>query len=121
VLTLSQNRGYGGAAPGVTTPTTAQRGWEVPPQICRLHPAGHRRVVARPAHGIDAQHAAELMERRYCETSTVFCTQYSQKDRHQLLGSGVHADATMDRIIDNAIWVERGTYNMREPTALAIA
>jgi len=37
----------------------------------------------------------ELMERRYGETSTVFCTQYLQKDWHQRLGSGVHADAIM--------------------------
>lgn len=40
----------------------------------------------------------ELMDRRYGETSTVLCTQYSQKDWHQRLGSGVHADAIMDRI-----------------------
>ncbi len=55
----------------------------------------------------------ELMERRYGETSTVFCTQYSQKDWHQRLGSGVHADAIMDRIIHNTIWVKTGNYNMR--------
>ncbi|WP_304481772.1 hypothetical protein [Cryobacterium sp. M23] len=45
----------------------------------------------------------------------------SQKDWHQRLGSGVHADAIMDRIIHNTIWVETGTYNMREHTALATA
>jgi len=39
----------------------------------------------------------ELMERRYGQASTVFCTQYQQKDWHQRLGSGVHADAIMDR------------------------
>ncbi|WP_026548707.1 ATP-binding protein, partial [Arthrobacter sp. Br18] len=61
----------------------------------------------------------ELMERRYGETSTVFCTQYQQKDWHQRLGSGVHADAIMDRIIHNTVWVETGNYNMREHTALA--
>lgn len=63
----------------------------------------------------------ELMERRYGQTSTVFCTQYSHKDWHQRLGSGVNADAIMDRIIHNTIWVETGTYNMREHTALASA
>jgi DNA replication protein DnaC len=63
----------------------------------------------------------ELMERRYGETSTVFCTQYQQKDWHQRLGAGVHADAIMDRIIHNTVWVETGTYNMREQTALASA
>lgn len=61
------------------------------------------------------------VERRYGETSMVFCTQYSQRDWHQRLGSGVHADAIMDRIIHNTIWVEAGTYNMREHTALASA
>ncbi|TFC91327.1 MULTISPECIES: ATP-binding protein [Cryobacterium] len=63
----------------------------------------------------------ELMQRRYGETSTVFCTQYSQKDWHQCLGSGVHADAIMDRIIHNTVWVETGTCNMREQTALTSA
>jgi len=63
----------------------------------------------------------ELMERRYGETSTVFCTQYQQKDWHQRLGAGVHADAIMDRIIHNAVWVDTGNYNMREHTALTTA
>ena len=56
----------------------------------------------------------ELLERRYDATSTVFCTQYPQKDWHQRLVSGVHADAIMDRIIHNTIWMETGTFNMRE-------
>lgn len=56
----------------------------------------------------------ELMERRYGSASTVFCTHYQQKDWHQRLGSGVHADAIKDRIIHNTIWIETGSYNMRE-------
>ncbi|WP_277612244.1 ATP-binding protein [Cryobacterium glaciale] len=63
----------------------------------------------------------ELMECRCGETSTVFCTQYLPKDWHQRLGSGVHADAIMDRIIHNTIWVETGNYNMREHAALVTA
>jgi DNA replication protein DnaC len=63
----------------------------------------------------------ELMERRYGETSTVFCTQYQQKDWHQRLGPAGHADAIMDRIIHNAVWVDTGNYNMRAHTALATA
>ncbi|MFC5932260.1 ATP-binding protein [Cryobacterium melibiosiphilum] len=59
----------------------------------------------------------ELLERRYDEASTVFCTQYAQRDWHQRLGSGVHADAIMDRIVHNTIWVETGGHNMREHTA----
>ena len=58
----------------------------------------------------------ELLERRYDQASTVFCTQYAQRDWHQRLGSGVHADAIMDRIVHNTIWVETGGHNMREHT-----
>ena len=50
--------------------------------------------------------------------STVFCTQYAQKDWHQRLGSAVHADAIMDRIVHNTLWIETGTFNMREHTAV---
>ena len=59
----------------------------------------------------------ELLERRYDTTSTVFCTQYATKDWHQRLGGGVHADAIMDRIVHNTIWIDTGTHNMREHTA----
>ena len=60
----------------------------------------------------------ELLERRYDSASTVFCTQYAKKDWHQRLGSGVHADAVMDRIVHNTIWVDTGTSNMREHMTL---
>jgi hypothetical protein len=67
---------------------------------------------------IDAHHAAGTDGTPLRgDASTVFCTQYSQKDWHQRLGSGVHADAIMDRIIHNTIWVETGNYNMRDHTA----
>jgi hypothetical protein len=46
----------------------------------------------------------------------VFCTRYTQKDWHQRLGFGVHADAIMDHIVHNTIWVETGGHNMREHT-----
>ena len=62
----------------------------------------------------------ELLERRYDTTSTVFCTQYAKKDWHQRLGSGVHADAIMDRIVHNTSWVDTGSHNMREHTAKTI-
>ncbi len=61
----------------------------------------------------------ELLERRYDTSSTVLCTQYPKKDWHQRLGSGVHADAIMDRIVHNTIWIETGNTNMREHAALA--
>ena len=63
----------------------------------------------------------ELLERRYDDASTVFCTQYAKKDWHQRLGSGVHADAIMDRIVHNTIWIETGSTNMREHAALSTA
>ena len=60
----------------------------------------------------------ELLERRYDTGSTVFCTQYAKKDWHQRLGSGVHADAIMDRIVHNTIWVDTGNHNMREHASM---
>ena len=59
----------------------------------------------------------ELLERRYDDSSTVFCTQYAKKDWHQRLGGGVHADAIMDRIVHNTLWIETGEVNMREHAA----
>lgn len=56
----------------------------------------------------------ELIERRHDTVSTIFCTQYRKEDWHARLGGGVHADAIMDRIVHNAVWVETGTMNMRE-------
>lgn len=55
----------------------------------------------------------EVMERRFKEGSTVFCTQFQRKDWHSRLGGGIHADAIMDRIVHNAIWLEMGGVNMR--------
>ena len=56
----------------------------------------------------------ELMERRHDGTSTIFCTQYKKEAWHSRLGGGVHADAIMDRIVHNAIWIYAGNLNMRE-------
>lgn len=60
----------------------------------------------------------ELLERRYDSVSTVFCTQYAKKVWHQRLGSGVHADAIMDRLVHNTISVDTGTHNMSEQAIL---
>jgi len=60
----------------------------------------------------------ELLERRYDTLSTVFCTQYAKKDLHRCLDGGVHADAIMDRIVQNTIWIETGSTNMREHSAM---
>ncbi|ALG83261.1 ATP-binding protein [Gordonia phthalatica] len=59
----------------------------------------------------------ELLERRHDSVSTVFCTQYPKKDWHHRLGSGVHADAIMDRIVHTTTWITTGEMNMREHAA----
>lgn len=59
----------------------------------------------------------ELMEHRYDTGSTIFATQYAKKDWHSRLGGGVHADAIMDRIVHNAMWINTGNINMREHAA----
>jgi len=56
----------------------------------------------------------ELIERRHDSSSTIFCTQYKKEDWHSRLGGGVHADAIMDRIVHNAVWIYAGNLNMRE-------
>jgi DNA replication protein len=56
----------------------------------------------------------ELIERRHDNSSTIFCTQFKKDDWHTRLGGGVHADAMMDRIVHNAIWVYAGDLNMRQ-------
>lgn len=61
----------------------------------------------------------ELIERRYDNTATIFCTQYPKKDWHSRLGGGIHADSIMDRIVHNAAWIFAGAKNMRELTAKA--
>lgn len=56
----------------------------------------------------------ELIERRHDAYSTIFCTPYRQEDWHSRLGGGIHADAIMDRVIHNAVWIETGSMNMRK-------
>ena len=57
----------------------------------------------------------ELIERRHDDDAlTIFCTQYKKEDWFDRLGGGVHADAILDRIVHNAIFVETGSMNMRE-------
>jgi len=56
----------------------------------------------------------ELMERRSDSTSTIFCTQYRKEDWIKRLGSGVQAEAIVDRYAHTAYWIETGSMNMRE-------
>ena len=50
----------------------------------------------------------------YDEATTIFCPQYKKEDWFDRLGGGVHADAILDRIVYNAIFVETSSMNMRE-------
>jgi DNA replication protein DnaC len=59
----------------------------------------------------------EIFERRHDTASTIFCTQYKKEDWHTRLGGEVHADAIMDRIVHNTIWIYSGNLNMREVKA----
>lgn len=54
------------------------------------------------------------MERRSDATSTIFCTQYRKEDWIKRLGSGVQAEAIVDRYAHTAYWIETGSMNMRE-------
>lgn len=56
----------------------------------------------------------ELTELRDGTVSTVFCTQFEKKHWRPKLGDGVHADAIMDRVAHNAVWVDVGEANMRQ-------
>jgi len=56
----------------------------------------------------------ELLERRYGAASNIFCTQFRKDDWHGRLGGGTPADAIMDRIVHDSIYIETGSLNMRE-------
>lgn len=56
----------------------------------------------------------ELMELRYDTVSTAFATQLATKEWHRQLGGDAIADAILDRIVHNAVWINTGEYNMRQ-------
>ena len=56
----------------------------------------------------------EVTERKYMESTIIVCTQFRKGDWHARLGGGVQADAIMDRIVHNTVWVSAGDINMRE-------
>ena len=56
----------------------------------------------------------ELTERRYDNSSTIYCSQYGVEDWHRRMGAGAHAESVMDRIVHNAIRIQMGEVNMRE-------
>lgn len=58
-----------------------------------------------------------LLERRYQNNFTIFCTQFKIESWHSHLGGRVHADATIARIIHNSITINADEdINIREVT-----
>ncbi|MCK9547162.1 MAG: ATP-binding protein [Sphaerochaeta sp.] len=56
----------------------------------------------------------ELIESRYQNKSTVFCTQFAPAEWLPRLGGGPQADAITDRIIHESVFFSSGDLNMRE-------
>ena len=56
----------------------------------------------------------ELIESRYQNGSTIFCTQFSPDEWLDRLGGGPQADAITDRIVHSTIFFDSGELNMRE-------
>ena len=56
----------------------------------------------------------ELIERRYDEGSTIFCTQYRDEEWHSRLGGGILADSILDRVVHRTVRFYSGDINMRE-------
>ena len=59
----------------------------------------------------------ELTERRYDNSSTIYCSQYPFDEWHRRMGGGAHAESVMDRIVHNAVRSQMGDVNMREMMA----
>jgi DNA replication protein DnaC len=55
----------------------------------------------------------ELSERRFDNTSTIFCTLYKQEDWIRSLGGGALAESIVERYRHNTIFLETGEINMR--------
>ena len=55
----------------------------------------------------------ELMELRYDNASTAFATQLATKEWHGRLGGNASADAILDHIAHNPVWIDTGEFNMR--------
>jgi DNA replication protein DnaC len=63
----------------------------------------------------------ELIESRYQNGSTIFCTQFAPDEWLDRLGGGPQADAITDRIVHFTIFFDSGELNMRETTSTLLA
>ena len=61
----------------------------------------------------------ELIEKRYQNRSTIFCTQYAPAEWLPNLGGGPQADAITDRIVHDSVFYNSGNINMREKMGMA--
>lgn len=92
-------------------------GW---PEKKVLNKYASYKVLVIDEHLIDAPNTdqmhflLELTERRYDNSSTIYCSQYAVDEWHRRMGGGAYAEAVMDRIVHNAIRIEMGNINMRE-------
>ena len=75
----------------------------------------------RPVNETQASDIFEIIESRYQASSTIFVAQSEPAGWYQQIGSGVIADAILDRIVYNSYEVAlNGEVNMRERLKLKI-
>ncbi len=56
----------------------------------------------------------ELTERRYDNSSIIYCSRYFVEEWYRRMGGEAHAESVMDCIVHNAIRIEMREVNMRE-------
>ena len=56
----------------------------------------------------------EVIERRYRNYSTIFCSQYSPNDWYSRMGGSTQSEAVLDRIVHTLCNIDCGNFNMRE-------
>lgn len=78
--------------------------------VPRLREAGmYQNEIAR-SQGMSRHSVGDVVAgARGLGISTIFCTQYRKKDWLARLDADVRADAIMDRIVHNTVWVARAT------------
>ncbi len=58
----------------------------------------------------------KLTERRYDNSSTIYCSQYGVEDWRRRMGAGAHAESVMGRIVHNAVRIQMEEVNVRKRT-----
>ncbi len=77
--------------------------------------------LLRPVAESTCTFLLDVIDARYTENSTIVCTQFNVDEWHENLGGTTQAEAIIDRIIQNSIELNMGTFNMRalkSPTKL---